>query len=155
MSFTGDLITKHEGIRTKVYLDTAGHPTIGVGFNLDGAGAQATCVALGLDYAGLRAGTAQLSTDQVNAIFAHQLAAVYIQAAALFPNYSTMPQNAQAVIADLIFNLGITTFQKFHQTIAALKVGAWTAAANCLTNSAWFHQVGSRAVEDVALLRSI
>src|SRR6187551_1498786 len=31
-------LERHEGNRSKVYNDTAGHPTIGIGFNLDRGG---------------------------------------------------------------------------------------------------------------------
>jgi hypothetical protein len=49
--------------------------------------------------------------------------------------------------------MGLAGFSKFNQTIAALKARDWAGAADHLTDSLWFKQVGSRAVEDVALLR--
>lgn len=155
MSLTSDLIQSHEGLRLLVYKDTIGKHTIGYGFNLDAQGAKAICNLCGLDYDALLAGTVDLTEDQADAIFAHQLDVVETQAGMTFKNFEAMPEKVQAVIADLIFNMGWGGFQGFHQTIAALKAGDWKGAAEDLTNSLWFKQVGVRAIEDVALLRSV
>jgi GH24 family phage-related lysozyme (muramidase) len=64
-----------------------------------------------------------------------------------------MPQVVQNVVQDLIFNLGLSKFMVFHDTVASLKAGDYSAAADHLTASLWFTQTGSRALEDVALLR--
>jgi lysozyme len=154
MSFTSDLIQKHEGLRLHVYKDTAGKPTIGYGFNLNSQGARPICNLCGLDYDGLVAGTVDLTQEQADAIFEHQLGMVETQAGITFKNFEAMPANVQAVIADLIFNLGWAGFLEFHQTILALKAGNWGEAADNLIQSKWYLQVPSRAKEDIALLRA-
>jgi lysozyme len=154
MNFTESLIQKHEGLRLKVYKDSLGIATIGYGFNLEAAGARALCAEFNLDHDCLISGGCQLAEFQAVLVFEAQMKEVYAVATKIFPDYHQMPQSVQAVIADLIFNLGETRFSKFVSTIAQLKAGNWKQAANDLTSSLWFHQVGHRATEDVALLRS-
>lgn len=154
MSFTGDLIKKHEGLRLTAYRDSRGILTIGYGFNLEDTAAKAICAQLELDYAALETGAA-LTQDQADAIFDFQLSRVIAGARITFPGFDSFPDQAQAVIADLIFNLGLGGFLTFRKTIALLKAGKWDAAADELVDSLWFRQVPNRAAEDVALLQSI
>ena len=51
-------LEKHEGKRTKVYKDSRGISTIGIGFNLERAGAKKSIEALGLDYSKILGGCA-------------------------------------------------------------------------------------------------
>lgn len=150
--FTASLIRRHEGLRLEAYRDTTGKLTIGYGFNLDAAGAAAICAQLKLNYEDIRNGQ-PITEAQADAILDLQLAMVNAQAKTLFPNFAQMPCDVQAVVQDLIFNLGLAGFSKFHDTITSLKSGDWKAGATGLENSLWFHQTGSRAAEDVALLR--
>lgn len=151
--FTASLIRRHEGLRLTAYRDTVGKLTIGYGFNLDAGDAKPICGVLKLDYEAIRNGS-EITEAQADAILDLQLGMVNAQAKTLFPNFQTMPADVQSVVQDLIFNLGLAGFLKFHDTIAALKDSDYQQAAQGLTDSLWFHQTGSRAVEDVALLRS-
>jgi len=151
---TASLIRRHEGLRLTAYKDTAGKLTVGYGFNLDASEAKAICAHFKLDYEAIRNG-APITEEQADAILDLQLGMVNAQAKTLFPNFSQMPCDVQAVVQDVIFNLGLGSFMKFHDTIASLKAGDWQGAADNLEDSLWFHQTGSRAVEDVALLRGV
>lgn len=153
MGFTEDLIKRHEGLRLKAYRDTKGILTIFYGFNLEAPGARSICTRFGLDYQALCDG-AVLNQTHADAVFSYQFGTVLTQAQTLFPDFGSYPEKVQAVICDLIFNMGLGTFSKFHETIAALKAENWSGAADHLTDSLWFKQVGNRAKEDVALLRS-
>jgi lysozyme len=148
------LIEKHEGRRHSAYKDTLGNLTIGVGWNLDDADSETICEHFGLNLSDLRCGLATLTDSQINQVFDYQLTAAISVAMSIFPNFVNMPDAVQAVVCDLIFNMGETRFRKFVSTIAVLKAGDWKQAANDLTSSLWFHQVGHRATENVALLRA-
>jgi len=150
---TTSLIRRHEGLRLQAYCDTAGKLTIGYGFNLDAGDAKAICNVLKLDYEAIRNGAA-ITEAQADAILDLQLGMVNAQAKTLFPNFAQMPCDVQAATQDVMFNVGYGDFLGFKKTIASLKAGDWLGAADNLQDSLWFHQVGSRAVEDVALLRS-
>lgn len=149
------LVQKHEGRRSVAYLDTMGNPTIGIGFNLNSSEAKDICDHYGLDLEKLKAGTETLTETQIDEIFDYQLTAVISQANSILPNFNAMPDGVQAVVCDLIFNLGITRFSKFVSTIGQLKAGNWKQAAGDLRSSLWFHQVKSRGTEDVAILESV
>lgn len=149
--FTQSLIRRHEGLRLKAYRDTAGKLTVGYGFNLDAGAAKAICASLKLDYEPIRNGV-PITEAQADAILELQLGMVNAQAKTLFPNFNQMPADVQAVVQDLIFNLGLAGFMKFTDTIASLLGGDWAGSADNLKQSLWYRQVGARALEDVGLL---
>lgn len=153
-AFIENLIIKHEGRRSKVYPDTEGNPTIGIGFNLNSSEAQDICDHFGLSMEELKNGTATLSDAQIKEIFDYQLGEVIIQARGLFPSFDAMPNNVQAVICDMTFNMGLPTFKQFKRMIAALNINDWKQAAIAAGQSKWAMQVGSRSVEDIGLLNA-
>jgi lysozyme len=152
MTFTASLIRRHEGLRLVAYRDTVGKLTIGYGLNLDAGDARSICACLKLDYDAIRNG-APITEAQADAILDLQLGMVNAQAKTLFPNFNQMPADVQSVVQDVIFNVGLGKFLTFVHTIASLRAGDWSGAADNLQDSLWFKQVGHRAVEDVALLR--
>lgn len=148
------LIQKHEGRRKEMYLDTAGHPTVGIGWNLDSADSQDICDHFGIALADLKDGKVALTETQIDQVFDYQLTEVISQANSLLPNFPTMPDTVQSVVCDLIFNLGLHGFWQFHATVASLKADDWKGAAANLKDSAWFHQVKSRGTDNVAILEA-
>lgn len=148
-----NLIAKHEGRRPVVYMDTNGKQTIGIGFNLDAPDATAVCNNLGIDYKALING-AVMTEDQIDAVFDYQLNKVIAQAQITLPTFTTMSDEVQAVICDMIFNLGWAGFQSFRHTIDCLKAGSWKDAAANMKASAWARQVPNRANEDIQLLEA-
>ncbi len=149
-----NLITRHEGKRAHVYLDTVGKMTIGIGFNLESPDAIHVCEMVGVDHAALISGTQTLSDAEIDAIFDYQLNKVISQAQVTFPTFGTMPDEVQAVVCDQIFQLGWAGFQKFQHEIACLKSGSWKDAAANLMNSAYARQTPARARENADLLEN-
>lgn len=149
-----NLVTKHEGRRAKVYPDSKGILTIGIGWNLEDRDAQDICNQFGLDLTGLLNGTVLLTDPQIDEIFNFQLNEAITEAKSVLPNFDAMPDKVQAVVVDLLFNMGLPMFNQFHNTILSLKNGDWSAAAENLKESLWFHEVGTRATDDVGILES-
>lgn len=56
-----NMVAQAEGNKPCMYVDTAGHPTIGIGFNLDRGDARSIITSLGLNYDNVRAGKTCLS----------------------------------------------------------------------------------------------
>ena len=67
--------------------------------------------------------------------------------------FDTLPLQAQMVISDMVFNLGVGGFSTFRKMIAAVERRDWTAAKE-MRDSIWYHQVGRRADQDIALIAS-
>lgn len=149
------LIRGHEGTREAVYKDSVGILTAGVGWNLEAADAPRIAQAFNIDLEALRNGTESLSTTQIDDVFDYQLSKVLRQLVGVFPGWETLPDNAQAVCADLCFNLGLGGFLKFQKFIACVKNSDWPGAVNQLVDSAWFGQVKNRAEDDISLLKEI
>jgi hypothetical protein len=115
------------------------------------------------------AGTA-LASQQVADLFAYSFAPIVDQArASLQPfHFDSMTDARRFVICDLVFNLGAAGWNGFSDTRGAID-GACHAgrtgdtasehalfgtAADDLTSSLWYRQVGNRAKRDVAMLRT-
>jgi GH24 family phage-related lysozyme (muramidase) len=162
-------LTINEGERTQMYHDSVGVPTIGIGFNLQRPDARAILGKIGADYDAVMAGTA-LSSQQVADLFAYSFAPIVDQArASLQPfHFDSMTDARRFVICDLVFNLGADGWNGFSDTRGAID-GACHAgrtgdtasehalfgtAADDLTSSLWYRQVGNRAKRDVAMLRT-
>jgi GH24 family phage-related lysozyme (muramidase) len=147
------LIAQHEGSSATVYTDTAGNPTVGIGFNLNRPNARAAIGAIGVDYDKLRAGAISLTQAQITALFQSDVAAAISDARRLVSNFEALPSPQQQVVVDMIFNLGAAGFKEFKQTIAAIESLNFSLAAEDMIASAWCGQVGTRCSDDVALMR--
>jgi lysozyme len=155
LPFIQQLIKGHEGLKLSVYPDTRGNMTIGYGFNLDSNDAAAICAKFGLDLAGLIYGTVNLTQPQADEIFEFQLNVVIGQAMLLFSTFVVMPDGVQAAICDMIFNMGLTRFNGFIDTIADLKAVNYTQAAKDALDSDWAREVPTRAADDARLLEAV
>jgi GH24 family phage-related lysozyme (muramidase) len=149
------LIRGHEGVRDRVYDDTRGIPTVGRGFNLAAGRAADICRRVGVNYNELRAGLITLTPEQIEAIFELQYEAVKTQARVTFAELDTMPDEAAAVVCDMIFNIGYAGFLEFRKFIAAVKAERWAVAIEEMERSLWAQQVPHRVASNVALMEQI
>lgn len=116
-------IELHEGRRAKPYVDSVGKITIGVGRNLTDRG---------------------LREDEIDYLYMNDLREA-TDDAKTFPWFTGLNDARQAVVIDMCFNLGLTKFQKFKQTIAAIASGDYVKASDSMLKSKWASQVGKRA----------
>lgn len=116
-------LIKEEGLKLKVYPDSLGIPTIGVGRNLRDKGLSASEAMYLLD------------NDMKEAVtfVAHNL-----------PWWTSLDEVRQLVLVDMVFNLGgrLLGFKNF---LAALQSHDWSKASAEMLNSTWAIQVGGRA----------
>jgi lysozyme len=126
-------LAKHEGFRPFVYDDATGKPvavgsqvrgklTVGVGRNLEDKG---------------------LSEDEIEYLLDNDISDC-IGAAQTFQWFGRLDPIRQAVIVELIFNLGLTRFKGFKKFIQFASEGRWMHAAEELKNSLWYEQVKGR-----------
>lgn len=148
-------ILVHEGgVRTKVYQDSVGIETIGVGFNLRRDDAKKLLKALDLDHAKLIAGEQEMSKEQAMAFFEVDLAEARKTAAALFPNFDRLSDVRKRVVVDMAFNLGRPRLAGFKKMIEAIGREDFEQAADEMQDSEWYEQVKSRGKTLVKMMRS-
>lgn len=126
-----ELITKHEGIRLKPYLDTAGKLTIGIGRNLTDVG---------------------ITSIEAETLFDTDLRNATSAAQEIFPEFWTYSDNRKNALLDMLFNLGLTRFLGFKKFIEAVKDEHWGLAQDEMLDSLWATQVPFRAREDADLI---
>lgn len=120
-----DMLVRHEGLRLRLYKDTVGKATIGVGRNIDDRG--------------INRGEAMLMLD--NDIVDHTLDAQKI------PVFVKLDPVRQDVLVSMCFNLGLSGVLAFKKFLAALEAGNWAQARIEMMDSKWATQVGNRALE--------
>jgi len=119
-------LVRHEGMRLKAYKDTVGKLTIGVGRNLDDVG---------------------ISRDEALLMLDHDIKIARAELLRAFPGFASLEEVRFDCLINMIFNLGITRFKKFKNTIAAIEAEDYNVAADEMLDSEWARQVGSRATE--------
>jgi len=152
----GHFITQWEGTEERVYTDTKGNRTIGVGFNLEMSDARETLASVGADYDAIMAGNQSLNSQQIQTILGRHTEEAEKGARSIFPNFDRHPFPAQQILVDLVFNMGYSkmasTFPKFK---VAMAQGDYRTAAAELVDSKWFGQVGRRSRHHVGVLEQL
>jgi lysozyme len=134
MESISDMLVRHEGLKLKVYNDSVGIPTIGVGRNLRDRG---------------------LTKDEAMYLLANDIKDFASQLTKALPWYATLPEAAKTVLLDMCFNLGLGGLLGFHTTLDNIKAGNYKAASESMLKSKWADQVGYRAVELSSILKNI
>ena len=143
----------NEGYKPRVYIDTEGHPTVGIGFNLDRSDARHRLSAVGADYDKIRAGIAVLSDYQIQKLFRADMEEAVRCVHSWLPNtWQHMNNDQRSAIADMAFNLGCAGLMKFKNMEAALKLREYHRAAAEMRNSKWCRQVKSRCLRNISCM---
>lgn len=121
-----------EGRRARIYLDTVGKWTGGVGRNLS-------------DRA--------FSEDEIDLMLKNDIRGVEQDLDRRLPWWRQMSEARQNVLANMCFNLGIDRLLGFVNTLALMKAGRYDAAAAEMLDSKWAKQVGDRAIRLAATMR--
>lgn len=144
----------HESKEAKVYKDSEGIPTIGVGFNLKRAGAKKQIEDLGLDYNKVLAGEQALTDHQIEKLLDADIDSAIASCKAVFPKFADLSDVRQRVLVDMMFNLGKARFEEFKKMIAAVKEGKYAVAADEMKDSKWYKQVKTRGQRLEAMMRT-
>ena len=123
-----------EGVVYEIYNDHLGYATFGIGH----------LVLEGEPEHGLSVGT-PVSKDRVNECFVKDLQSVVGDCIKLHDGWDGYPQEAKQIIANMMFNMGLTRLSKFNRHNAALQCGDWKEAAKEGRDSRWYKQVTNRA----------
>ncbi len=126
-------LKRQEALRLKPYVDVRGKLTIGYGRNLDD---------VGISYG---EATTMLDTDIDTAIRG---------LVGRFTWFSALDPIRQAVLVNMAFNIGIEGIAGFPKMIAAVSHGQYGQASDEMIDSLWAKQVGTRAAELAAQMRT-
>jgi lysozyme len=126
-------LTASEGHKSKVYLDTKGIPTIGVGRNLKDVG---------------------LSDDEIAYLLDNDIKRVEADLDKRLPWWRQLDEVRQSVVADMCFNMGINKLLGFVNTLRKIQAKDYPGASLGMLQSLWATQVGYRAQELARMMKS-
>ena len=123
-----------EGVVYEIYHDHLGYPTFGIGH-----------LVLESDLeCGWEVGKA-VSEERVNECFEKDVQTVIEDCKKLHDAFDGYPQEVKQIIANMMFNMGLTRLSKFNRHNAALQSGDWKEAAIEGRDSRLYKQVTNRA----------
>ena len=133
-----------EGVKYEIYKDHLGYPTFGIGHLILDSDAEH----------GQDTGTA-VSEERVAEAFEADLVSVLSDCESLYGDFGDLPEDAQEIIANMIFNMGRPRLSKFKGMKRGVDARDWNAAADEMVDSAWYRQVPNRAKRLVERMRNV
>ena len=133
-----------EGVKYEVYNDHLGYPTFGIGHLILDSDPEH----------GSSTGT-EVSEDRVKEAFENDVVGVVSDCETLYPDFGELPEEAQRIIANMMFNMGRTRLSKFKGMRYGVNTRDWNMAADEMVDSSWYKQVTNRADRLVDRMRSI
>ena len=133
-----------EGIVHEVYLDHLGYPTFGIGHLVTDDDPEY----------GADVGT---KVDEARCIeaFEQDVQTVLSDCSKLYSDFDELPEEAQQIIANMMFNMGRPRLSKFKGMKRGVDARDWNAAADEMVDSAWYRQVTNRAERLVERMRNV
>lgn len=129
-----DTIKRHEGLRLKPYLCTAGKLTIGYGRNLETNG---------------------ISGDEAEYLLKNDIERATWACYERIPFFSDAPFQVQDVLVNMCFQLGINGLLAFKKTLKLLEEKKYSEASKEMLNSNWAKQTPNRAKELYEIIRNV
>ena len=133
-----------EGVKYEIYLDHLGLPTFGIGH----------LVVEGDPEHGQAVGT-PVSESRVNECFDKDVEIMLGECRKLYDDFDDLPEEAQLIIANMMFNMGRPRLSKFIGMKRGIDDRDWNAAADEMVDSRWYRQVTNRAERLVQRMRAI
>ena len=133
-----------EGVKYEVYNDHLGYATFGIGHLILDSDPEY----------GSSSGT-EVSEDRVKEAFENDVVGVVSDCETLYSDFGELPEDAQRIIANMMFNMGRTRLSKFKGMKRGVDARDWKAAADEMVDSRWYRQVPNRAGRLVVRMRSV
>jgi lysozyme len=130
-----EMLKRHEGVRSKVYLCSAGYETIGVGRNISESG-------IGL------------SDDEVDYLLENDIERVIKELSTEYPWFNSLDDVRKDAMIDISFNLGATRLRGFKRALAAMEVADYKLAAKEFLDSKWSRDVKGRSHELASMIET-
>ena len=133
-----------EGVKYEIYNDHLGYPTFGIGHLVRDSDPEA----------GAALGT-PVTEDRVIEAFNQDVETVLNDCTILYGDFNELPEEAQLIIANMMFNLGRPRLSKFKGMKAGVDSRDWKKAADEMVDSAWYRQVPNRAGRLVTRMKAL
>jgi lysozyme len=130
-----EMLKRHEGVRSTVYVCSAGYETIGVGRNISATG-------LGL------------SDDEVDYLLQNDIERVIKELSTEYRWFNSLDDVRKDAMIDISFNLGATRLRGFKRALAAMEVADYKLAAKEFLDSKWSQDVKGRAHELASMIET-
>jgi len=127
-------LIEDEGCKYEIYLDHLGYKTFGIGH---------LCKATDPEN-DLEVG-AEVSKDRVDECFLSDIDKVIEDCIILYDDFYTLPDEAQLIVANMMFNLGRPRLTNFVRMRKAVNESNWQEAKIQMLDSKWAKQVPNRA----------
>jgi lysozyme len=128
-----DQLIKHEGMELKVYKDSLGIETIGIGRNLVDRG---------------------VTEEEARYLCNNDIEIVERELVQSFPIVSSLNDTRIRVLLDMAFNVGLPRLRGFKRMWAALENNDYGEAAKEMLDSKWARQVKTRAYTLARMMES-
>ena len=133
-----------EGVKNEIYLDHLGLPTCGIGHLITEDDPEH----------GLEVGT-HIDDERVNELFDQDVQVTLGECRLLYNDFDDLPEEAQQIIANMMFNMGRPRLSRFHKMKQAVDGRDWIEAGNQMMDSRWYKQVTTRADRLVTRMRAL
>ena len=133
-----------EGCKYEVYLDHLGLPTCGIGH----------LIVEGDEEFDRNVGE-PVSEQRVAELFEQDIDITLDECERLYRDFNQLPEEAQRVIANMMFNMGRPRLSKFKGMKAGVDARDWNKAADEMVDSKWYQQVTNRAERLVQRMRAL
>lgn len=123
----------HEGVRDKIYTDSVGKVSIGIGRNLTDKG---------------------LRRSEIELMYRNDVAESIAELDRVLPWWRRLDEVRRRVLVDMMFNMGAPTLLGFKNTLGMVERGQYREAAENMLASKWSAQTGGRARRLAAMMGS-
>ena len=137
-------LAEDEGCKYEIYLDHLGLPTMGIGHLITKDDPEY----------GKDVGTV-IEQSRVQSAFNLDITVTIEDCHRLYKDFDDLPEEAQLIIANMMFNLGYPRLSKFKGMKAGVDARSWSSAADEMVDSRWYTQVPNRARRLVDRMRQI
>ena len=137
-------LAEDEGCKYEIYLDHLGLPTFGIGHLITKNDPEY----------GKDVGTV-IEQSRVQSAFNLDIAVTIEDCHRLYKDFDDLPEEAQLIIANMMFNLGYPRLSKFKGMKAGVDARSWSSAADEMVDSRWYTQVPNRARRLVDRMRAL
>ena len=123
-----------EGVKYEIYLDHLGLPTCGIGHLIQSTDPEH----------GLEVGT-KVDEERVNELFDEDIQVTIQECKYLYNDFDDLPEEAQRIIANMMFNLGRPRLSRFLKMKQHVDNRDFVSASEEMKDSKWYRQVTNRA----------